>query len=303
MVMAQIKIPAVLGRHLPCWSWLLLPAVVFLLIFFVLPLFKLVSLSLPGGDAKHYAQVLTTPVFLRIIGETFRVSLIVMAICTVLAYPYAWAMAQGSRRVVLMLTAALLVPFWVSLLLRSFSWLLLLQDTGLINQALLGLGLIDSPLRLVRTPGGVMLAMVHILLPYAVLPLYAVMKKIDLRLLEASASCGASGLRGFVRVYLPLSLPGIMAAAILTFTLSLGFYITPALLGSPRNMLIGQMIASQFNEQLNFALGAALAVVLMALTAAAFGVFAAAHHWLTRHGLSRQRVSNAAVASPGALSA
>jgi len=283
MLMTSIKTLAFFSRYLPCWLWLLLPAVAFLLIFFVLPLSRLVSLSLPDGSLALYAQVFTTPVFLRIIGETFRVSLAVMAVCTVLAYPYAYAMAHGSRRVLLILSVALLIPFWVSLLLRSFSWMVLLQDTGLINQMLLALGVIGEPLRLVRTAGGVTLAMVHILLPYAVLPLYAVMKKIDLRLLEASESCGAGWLHGFVRVYLPLSLPGVMAAALLTFTLSLGFYITPALLGSPRNMMIGQMIASQFNEQLNFALGSTLAVVLMALTASAFGIFAAARHWLTRH--------------------
>ena len=111
------------------------------------------------------------------------------------------------------------------------------------------------------------------MLPYAVLPLYTVMKKIDLRLMEASSICGASWLRGFARIYFPLSLPGVMASAILAFTLALGFYITPALLGSPRDMMIAQMIAGQFNEQLNFGLGAALAVVLMVLTAIAFGLF------------------------------
>jgi len=268
-------------------GWLLLPAVLFLLIFFVLPLWQLVSLSLPEGSVRLYQQIFTTPVFWRILTQTFQVALIVMLVCTLLAYPYAWAMAHGPRPVLWVLALALLVPFWVSLLLRSFAWLVLLQDTGLINQALQALGLIDERLRLIRTAGGVMLAMVHILLPYAVLPLYAVMKKIDLRLLEASSVCGAGWLRGFVRVVLPLSWPGVMAAAVLTFTLSLGFYVTPALLGSPRNMLIGQMIVSQFNEQLNFALGAALAVVLMGLTASAFGVFG-----LARWGLRwRHRAS------------
>jgi len=280
MVMTSIKSPAFCSRSLP--PWLLLPAVVFLLVFFVLPLLTLVGLSLPDGSFKLYTQVFTTPVFVRIIGETFRVSALVMALCILLAYPYAYAMAHGSRRVLLLLSVALLIPFWVSLLLRSFSWMVLLQDTGLINQMLLHAGVIGEPLRLIRTAGGVTLAMVHILLPYAVLPIYAVMKTIDLRLLDASSICGAGWLRGFVRVYLPLSLPGVMAAAILTFTLSLGFYITPALLGSPRNMMIGQMIASQFNEQLNFALGSALAVVLMVLTASAFGVFGVVRYWLAR---------------------
>jgi putative spermidine/putrescine transport system permease protein len=182
-------------------------------------------------------------------------------------------MAHGGRGVLLVLTIALLIPFWVSLLLRSFSWIVLLQNSGLINDLLIAMGLIDKPLRLIRTPMGVIIGMVHILLPYAVLPLYTVMKKIDLRLMEASSICGASWFRGFARIYFPLSLPGVMASAILAFTLALGFYITPALLGSPRDMMIAQMIAGQFNEQLNFGLGAALAVVLMVLTGIAFGLF------------------------------
>lgn len=266
-----------MGRFRPPSAfWLIAPAILFLAFFFVFPLLKLVAISLPDGSVEHYRQIFTTPVFLRVIGETFRVSLIVTVVTVAIAYPYAYAMAHGGRAALLVLTVALLIPFWVSLLLRSFSWIVLLQNTGLINDFLIAAGLIDRPIRLIRTPLGVIIGMVHILLPYAVLPLYTVMKKIDLRLMEASSICGASWLRGFARVYFPLSLPGVMASAILAFTLALGFYITPALLGSPRDMMIAQMIAGQFNEQLNFGLGAALAVVLMVLTAMAFGLFGAA---------------------------
>lgn len=261
--------------RLPPVLWLIVPSILFLALFFVFPLLKLVAISLPDGSVEYYQQIFTTPIFLRVIGETFRVSLIVTVVTVVVAYPYAYAMAHGGRSVLLLLTIALLIPFWVSLLLRSFSWIVLLQNSGLINDLLIAMGLIDKPLRLIRTPLGVTIGMVHILLPYAVLPLYTVMKKIDLRLMEASSICGASWLRGFARIYFPLSLPGVVASAILAFTLALGFYITPALLGSPRDMMIAQMIAGQFNEQLNFGLGAALAVVLMVLTAVAFGLFGA----------------------------
>lgn len=276
--------------RLPPVVWLLVPSILFLAVFFVFPLMKLVAISLPDGSTEFYQQIFTTPVFLRVIGETFRVSALVMVLTVVVAYPYAYAMAHSGRTVLLLLTVALLIPFWVSLLLRSFSWIVLLQNSGLINDFLISIGLIDKPLRLIRTPLGVMVGMVHILLPYAVLPLYTVMKKIDLRLLEASSICGASWMRGFVRIYFPLSLPGVMASAILTFTLALGFYITPALLGSPRNMMIAQMIAGQFNEQLNFGLGAALAVVLMALTAIAFGLFGAVRGWLQWRGDQKKGV-------------
>jgi putative spermidine/putrescine transport system permease protein len=270
----------------PPWVWLLAPAAIFLGLFFLLPLIKLIAISLPEGSTEFYRQILTTPLFIRVMGETFRVALIVMVVTVLVAYPYAYAMAQGGRVVLLLLSIALLIPFWVSLLLRSFSWIVLLQNTGLINSMLLSLGLIDKPLRLIRTPFGVMIGMVHILLPYAVLPLYTVMKKIDMRLMEASAICGASWSRGFMRIYFPLSLPGVAAAAILTFTLSLGFYITPALLGSPRDMMIAQLIAGQFSEQLNFGLGAALAIVLMILTALAFGLFGVARLWLQRRDVT-----------------
>lgn len=263
------------GFRLPPTFWLIAPSILFLGLFFVYPLLKLVAISLPGGSTEYYSQIFSTGVFLRVIGETFRVSLIVTVVTVAVAYPYAYAMAHGGRTVLLFLTVALLIPFWVSLLLRSFSWIVLLQNSGLTNDFLIASGLIDRPIRLIRTPLGVIIGMVHILLPYAVLPLYTVMKKIDLRLMEASSICGATWLKGFVRIYFPLSLPGVMASAILAFTLALGFYITPALLGSPRDMMIAQMIAGQFNEQLNFALGSALAVVLMVLTAVAFGLFGA----------------------------
>jgi len=264
------------------WVWLLVPSVMFLGVFFVFPLIKLIAISLPNGSPEYYRQIFMTPLFLRVIGETFRVSLVVMTVTVIIAYPYAYAMAHGGRKVLLLLSIALLIPFWVSLLLRSFSWIVLLQNSGLINDMLMAMGLIDRPLRLIRTPLGVTIGMVHILLPYAVLPLYTVMKKIDLRLLEASAICGASWLRGFVRIYFPLSLPGVGASAILAFTLSLGFYITPSLLGSPRDMMIAQLIAGQFTEQLNFELGAALAIVLMVLTAVAFGLFGLLRVWFFR---------------------
>lgn len=284
-------VPAMTGAsrtfRVPPAFWLIAPAILFLALFFVFPLLKLVAISLPGGSTEYYDQIFTTPVFMRVIGETFRVSLIVTVVTVAVAYPYAYAMAHGGRAVLLVLTIALLIPFWVSLLLRSFSWIVLLQNSGLINDFLIATGLIEKPVRLIRTPFGVMIGMVHILLPYAVLPLYTVMKKIDLRLMEASSICGATWLRGFARIYFPLSLPGVMASAILAFTLALGFYITPALLGSPRDMMIAQMIAGQFNEQLNFGLGAALAVVLMVLTAIAFGLFGAVRAALQLRGRSK----------------
>ncbi|MBX6321516.1 MAG: ABC transporter permease [Rhodospirillaceae bacterium] len=262
-----------------------MPAAAFLAAFFVYPLIDIALRSFPDASVSFYRRIFTSNLYLRVIGETFRTAGLVTVICLLLAYPYAYAMAHARRYVLVVLAIALLLPFWVSLLLRSFSWLILLQDTGVINRVLMSLGVIDAPLRLIRTQVGVVIGMVHILLPYAVLPIYAVMRRIDNRLMEASAICGAGRARGFVRVYFPLSLPGVGAAALLTFTLSLGFYITPAMLGGPRDTMIAQLIAVQVSEQLNFGMGSALAVVLLLLTGAAFGLFGA----VTRIGARARR--------------
>jgi ABC-type spermidine/putrescine transport system permease subunit I len=252
--------------------WLLAPSILVLLSFFVYPLVYIVGRSLPGGSLKYYEEILQTPVYLKVIGLTFQTSLLVSAICLILAYPFAFAMSRARGVTLVLLAIALLLPFWVSFLLRSFSWMILLQDSGPINKLLIRLGLITSPIPLIRNTVGVTIGMSHILLPYAVLPIYAVMRRIDLTLLDAASISGARPLRIFWRVYLPLTLPGVYAAMVLCFTLALGFYITPALLGGPRNTLIGQLIADQIGDQLNFAAGSAMAVVLLILTAASFGV-------------------------------
>jgi ABC-type spermidine/putrescine transport system permease subunit I len=172
----------------------------------------------------------------------------------------------------LLLSLALLLPFWSSLLVRSFAWMTLLQDTGVINRALLALGVVDEPIELIRNSLGVTIGMTHIMLPYMVLPLYAVMARIDLSLSEAAGSLGASPLRGFRRVFLPLSVPGLAAGALLVFVLCLGFYITPALLGGAEDVLIGQLIADQVAINVRFGFASAIGIVLLVLTLLALAV-------------------------------
>jgi ABC-type spermidine/putrescine transport system permease subunit I len=247
-----------------------------------------VSRSLPDYSLKYYIEIFDTPVYLKVIGLTFETSFLVSAICFLLGYPYALAMSHVRGMTFVLLSIALLLPFWVSFLLRSFAWMILLQNTGPINQTLIRLGFISSPLPLIRNTVGVTIGMAHILLPYAVLPIYSVMRRIDGRLIEAASICGARPVRVFCRIYFPLTLPGVYAAMLICFTLGLGFYITPALLGGPQNTLLGELIADQIGEQLNFAAGSAIAVVLLVLTAAAFGLFG-----LLQLG-SRQRVGQIA---------
>lgn len=255
------------------WLILLIPAILFLAVFFLYPLFYVVGRSAPDLSVAAYQRIFSTPVYIRIIFQTFQTAAEVTLLTLVLAYPYAYAMTRTSGVVFVALSIALLVPFWVSLLLRSFSWMILLQDTGLINRALLAAGIISEPLTLIRNRVGVTIGMTHILLPYAVLPLYAVMSKIDPKFMEAASSLGGHPLRVFFRVFFPLSLPGVYAGSVLSFTLGLGFYVTPALLGGPRDTMIGQMIANQISELHNLQMSSALAVILLVLTGVAFSLF------------------------------
>jgi ABC-type spermidine/putrescine transport system permease subunit I len=255
------------------WLLLLLPALAFLLVFFAYPLVYVAGRSAPGFSFESYQRIFTAPVYVKVMLLTFQTSGVVTVVCLLLGYPYAYAMTRAQGWTFTSLSIALLLPFWVSLLLRTFAWMILLQDTGLINRLLLAAGLTDQPIALIRNVVGVTIGMTHILLPYVVLPLYSVMSKIDPKLMEAASISGARPVRSFLRVFLPLSLPGVYAGALLAFTLGLGFYVTPALLGGPRDTMIGQLIASQISDQHNFQMGSALAIVLLTLTALAFAAF------------------------------
>jgi putative spermidine/putrescine transport system permease protein len=249
---------------------LMMPAVVFLAGCFLYPLVYVLVQSFEGSLAAEYSLIWRTPVFLKVIALTFRTAALVTMLCVLFGYVYAYAMCHSNKRVMALLLVTLLVPFWVSLLLRTFSWMILLQDTGVVNRVLVALRLVDAPLHLIRNTSGVVIGMVHVLLPYAVLPMYTVMRKIDSRMTEAARSCGAGSTRAFVRVFLPLSMPGVLAAAIMCFTLSLGFYITPSLLGGPSNTMIGQLIASEISDQMDFSFASALSVVLLVITGVTF---------------------------------
>lgn len=248
------------------WAMLLLPAVAFLTVFFLVPLVGMVSRSLTEPSPANYTEFFETSAYVRVLGNTFRTALVVTVCCVLLGYPYAYAMRRAGRWGFAALSLALLLPFWSSLLVRTFAWMTLLQDTGVINTALISLGVIGEPVELIRNSLGVTIGMTHIMLPYFVLPLYAVMARIDLSLPEAAASLGASPLRAFHRVFLPLSLPGLAAGALLVFVLSLGFYITPALLGGVQDTLIGQLIADQVGVNVRFGFASAIGIVLLALT-------------------------------------
>jgi putative spermidine/putrescine transport system permease protein len=254
--------------------WLLAPACLFIILVFVLPLLQVLVLSVtdPGVSLEHYRRVFTTPLYLRVLATTFRTALIVTLVCLILGYPLAYVMARRGGRLAVILLVIIGMSFWTSFLVRTYAWMVVLGARGPVMAAARVLGL-DQPPQLLFTTLASTLGMTHILLPYMVMALYAVMKKIDTTHLRAAASLGAPPFQGFRHVFLPLSLPGVVNGCLLVFTLCLGFYVTPVLLGSPRDMMISQLIAQQVEELLAWGFASALSVVLLAATFTVLAVY------------------------------
>jgi ABC-type spermidine/putrescine transport system permease subunit I len=249
--------------------WLpLAPAVVFLAAFFLYPLGRMLALSVgaPEGPLAYYAAILASPVYATVLGLTFKTALGVTLLCIALGVPTAYLLASltGPWRTVLLVAVAL--PFLTSILIRTYAWMAILGRHGVVNQLLQATGLVDGPLRLMHNEFGVYVGMVHVLLPFMILPVYSVMSAIDRRLLRAAQSLGASPRRAFLTVFLPLALPGIASGALLVFLIAIGFYITPALMGGPRQVMISNLIEVQVIELLQWGFGSALAFVLLAAT-------------------------------------
>lgn len=256
------------------YALLLVPACALLLVFFAYPVFWLLlrSVSEPHWGLENFRVLYERPVYLKVLLNTLVISALVTLCCAAIGYPMAYSMANGGPRLRRLLIFVVLVPFWTSILVRTFAWMVILQRQGLINDLLLWLGVTDGPVALVYNRMGVLIGMTQILLPFMVFPLYAVMLRIDRSCTWAAATLGAPPLRNFLRVYLPLSLPGLLTGAMLVFIISLGYFITPALLGGARDVMIAQLIEQQIAHHGNWGLAGALAVVLLAATAACLAV-------------------------------
>jgi putative spermidine/putrescine transport system permease protein len=257
---------------------LLLPGVVYLLVFFAYPIAGMLwrSVTAPRGGGftlRFYEQMLREPVYLRVFLNTFEITLEVTLVTLVLGYPLAYFLARIRPRLANLLLIMVVLPFFTSTLVRTYAWMVLLGNQGLLNQALAGLNVPGVPLRLLYNRTGVLIGMSYILLPYMILALYSVMRGIDRGLLQAAASVGASPFRAFRRVFLPLSLPGVAAGSLLTFILGLGFFITPALMGGPRDTMIAVIIEQHVEQLLDWHFASALSAVLLALTAVGFLVY------------------------------
>ncbi len=248
---------------------LLLPALAVLGVFFIYPIGRLFYLSVftPSLTLRHYAKVFGADVYLRILENSFEISLTVTVVTLVLGYPIAFLLATARRGAAGIMLAGVLLPLWTSVLVRTYAWMVLLGRRGVVNEALGGLGVVDSPLSLLYNRLGVTIGMVHVLLPFMILPIFSVMKGVDVDLLKAAQNLGANRWQSFLRVYLPLSRAGVAAGCLLVFVTALGFFVTPALLGGRGDMMIAMLIENQVRELLDWGFASALAVTLLAVTA------------------------------------
>jgi len=247
---------------------LLSPLVVLLGIGFFWPIVALLfqSISRPTWTAAHYLHLVEEPLYLQVIVRTIWISVCTVAITLVLAYPIAMLMTQVKGWVAGIIAALVLLPLWTSVLVRSYGWIVLLQRNGIINNALRDLGVIDRPLSLIYTEGAVLMAMCHVLLPFMILPIFSTLRNISPDLTKAALNLGASRFSAFYTITLPLSLAGIFAGCLMVFVLALGFYITPALVGGPRTLLIATLISQQATEFLNWPFAGAISTVLLILS-------------------------------------
>jgi putative spermidine/putrescine transport system permease protein len=254
------------GIALNAWALLAVPGLLFLALFFLLPILRMGARSVTDPSPANYRVFFESPVYAKVLWTTLRTSFVVTVVSLLLGYPYAYVMHHARPRVQVALIALVIVPFWSSLLVRTYAWTVLLQDTGVVNSLLKRLALIDQPLALMRNTLGVTVGMSHILVPFMVLPIFATMRRIDVDLIPAAEGLGARPFAAFRRVFLPLSLPGVFAGCLLVFVLALGFYITPALLGNPQNAMFSELVVNMVSERLDFGVGSALAMTLLAVT-------------------------------------
>ncbi len=254
------------------WDYLGAAGVFYVLVFFGLPIVLLVIRSLTDPGPENYTQAVTTSIYTDSIIRTLKISLVVMVLCLAIAYPYAYVMSRVSPRIRALLMAFVLFSLWSSILVRTYALTILLQNTGLINSALLSMGVIEEPISMIRNTLGVYIGMVNVLLPFAILPIYNQLRTIERDLDPAARGLGASPLRAFVRITLPLSVPGVLVSGVLVFVMSLGFYVTPALLGGPADIMIAQMIAQQVQTLLHTGFGSALSIILLVVILALLAV-------------------------------
>ena len=245
----------------------LLPSLAFVGVIFIYPVLRvlLISVTDPQPGFANYALLVDNPALRRVFITTIRIAALTTLVSVLLGYLLAWRMHVARAAELRIIVFCLMFPLWTSVLVRAYAWVALLQNNGIVNSALLALGVVDRPLPMSRNELGVLIGMVHVMVPYATLPIYAAMKGIDPRLMQAARSLGATSWPAFWRVFLPLTLPGVGAGMILVFITSIGFYVTPIILGGGKVVMIAEYISVQITETLRWGLGSMLATVLLAI--------------------------------------
>jgi putative spermidine/putrescine transport system permease protein len=267
--------PAIRFRTSLVPALLLLPCLIWIFIFFLLPLALMCwrSLASEGFSFAPYAVLFSSPLYVKVMLTTLKMASVATLGALLLAYPIAYALTVTAGRLRAVILLFILIPYWVDIIVRSFSWLIMLGDNGLINKALTGLGLVREPLPLLYNAFSVLVAMIQILLPIAIVTLFGAMLRIDRTLIAAAKIHGASDWQAFRTVFFPLSLPGVYAAGLLVFILALGFYVTPALLGSPKETMIAQTIMVEASQLLDWAQASAAGAVLLVITTSIAAIY------------------------------
>lgn len=259
--------------------WLMLgPGFALLFLVFLAPLawFLVQSLRELGGWSDivaEVADVLGSRAMQRSMWVTAQIGAATTALSLLLGYPLAYALLRAGRLGFRVIIACVLMPYFTSVIVRTYAWMVLLGRSGVVNQSLQGLGITQGPVQLLYNRGAVIVGMTYVLLPYMVLTLYGAMRGVDPLLLRAAGGMGASGLRIFLRVFLPLTMSGVVAGVLLVFILAIGFFITPALMGAPEDMMAGMLIERQVELANNWPVAAVMSLVLLAVTLAIYAVY------------------------------
>lgn len=256
-------------------GFLLGPSVFWLIIFFVAPLIIVLVVSFSKRsllgvveydfNLNNYRRAFSDVIYLRIVWKSLWLAIVNTVLCLIVAYPFAFYIARQTPSRQNFLIFLVMVPFWTNFLIRTYALIFIVRDTGLINNILIGLGIIDEPLTVMFTQTGVLLGMLYGYLPFAILPLYASIEQLDFNYVQAAQDLGANGVRVFLRVILPLTMPGVVAASIITFIPTMGAYVTPDLMGGGNTFLIGNLLQQQFMTVRDWPFGSALGIILMIL--------------------------------------
>ncbi|MER2534470.1 MAG: ABC transporter permease [Rhizobiaceae bacterium] len=247
---------------------LVLPLAGLLLLGFLYPLAKLSSQSFFGPDftLAYYMELAAQPVYLKVFLSTFKIAFYCTVLALLIGYPLAFGLSRMKGWQQLLLLSCVLIPLWTSVLARSYAWVVLLQRRGVVNDMLVGSGIVSQPLRLLYTEAAVVVAMTHVLLPFMILPIYSSLRGIPRDYERAALSLGASLWRALFHVTLPLTLPGVFAGSVMVFIMALGFYVTPAIIGGSSTLVLATLIGQQMTVQLNWQMAGALSTVLLAVT-------------------------------------